>query len=132
MPEHSPLPWSTSDTSWNDGCSSLSDSDGNCIVDGRELRGGELKSANAEFIARACNAHYDLVAACEAAEKFIAAMMELYGQGLDVAGWHQNGNLQSLDSFFDDNMDGSELKLLRAALINARSPTCFLIQSMAN
>lgn len=28
---------------------------------------------------------------------------ELYGQGLDVAGFHLNGDLEPLDSWFDDN-----------------------------
>lgn len=28
---------------------------------------------------------------------------ELYGQGFEVAGWHLNGALQSLDSWFEDN-----------------------------
>lgn len=28
---------------------------------------------------------------------------ELYGQGFEVAGWHLNGDLEQLDSWFDDN-----------------------------
>ena len=28
---------------------------------------------------------------------------ELYGQGFKVDGWHQNGDLEPLDSWFDDN-----------------------------
>lgn len=27
----------------------------------------------------------------------------LYGQGLQVTGWHQNGDLEPLDSWFEDN-----------------------------
>lgn len=28
---------------------------------------------------------------------------ELYGKGLDVVGWHLNGDLEPLDTWFDDN-----------------------------
>lgn len=28
---------------------------------------------------------------------------ELYGQGLEVAGWHLNGDLEPLDSWFEQN-----------------------------
>jgi len=28
---------------------------------------------------------------------------ELYGQGFEVSGWHENGDLEPLDTWFDDN-----------------------------
>lgn len=30
---------------------------------------------------------------------------ELYGQGLDVAGWHQNGELEPFDNFYESAVD---------------------------
>ena len=30
---------------------------------------------------------------------------ELYGQGLEIANWHLNGNLESFDSFFEDALE---------------------------
>ena len=32
---------------------------------------------------------------------FYKYMMELYGSGLEVTNWHQNGDTESLDSFLD-------------------------------
>lgn len=40
----------------------------------------------------------------------------VYGQGLEVAGWHQNGDTQSLDSFIDDNISGDLLNNIDSAL----------------
>jgi hypothetical protein len=58
----------------------------------------------------------ELIEAAKAAEKVLDALMGFYGQGLEVAGWHQNGSLEPLDNFFDDNMSGDELTKLHAAL----------------
>ena len=33
---------------------------------------------------------------------FYRDIMSLYGQGLGVANWHQNGDIEPLDNFLDD------------------------------
>jgi hypothetical protein len=33
--------------------------------------------------------------------RFHTYMMELYGEGLEVANWHQNGATEPLDNFLD-------------------------------
>lgn len=58
-----------------------------------------------------------LFVAAKKAEKLIDALYSvLYGQGLEVANWHRNGELQPMDSFFDDNASGDELEKLRFAI----------------
>ena len=58
-------------------------------------------------------------AALKAAHAFIDAMLSFYGTDLEVASWHMNGDMQSWDSFFVDNMRGDELELLNAAIKKA-------------
>lgn len=41
--------------------------------------------------------------ALELAYKELSALWSFYGQGLEVANWHQNGDLEPLDSFFEEN-----------------------------
>lgn len=60
-----------------------------------------------------------ILAALKAARAFIDAMLSFYGTDLQVANWHMNGDMQSWDSFFDDNMRGDELELLSAAIKKA-------------
>lgn len=50
------------------------------------------------------------------AGKFISAIMEFHGQNLQVANWHLNGDLEPWDNFFEENMDGDELEVIRQAL----------------
>ena len=50
-----------------------------------------------------------ILAALKAALAFIDVMLSFYGTNLEVANWHLNGDLQSWDSFFDNNMRGDEL-----------------------
>lgn len=54
--------------------------------------------------------------ALEKSEKFISGIMSFYGQGLSVHNWHQNGDGEPWDNFFDENMDGDELEKIREAL----------------
>lgn len=54
--------------------------------------------------------------ALEKSERFISAMMEFYGEGLMVYNWHQNGDGEPWDNFFDNNMEGDELESIRTAL----------------
>ncbi|WMT42818.1 hypothetical protein RE628_11325 [Paenibacillus sp. D2_2] len=56
------------------------------------------------------------IRALEKAEQFISAMMEFYGEGLTVYNWHQNGDGEPWDNFFDSNMEGNELESIRTAL----------------
>lgn len=61
----------------------------------------------------------DLLAAAKQAEQFISAIMGFYGQNLEVANWHQNGDTEPFDNFIDENNTGEELSLLRAAIAKA-------------
>lgn len=36
--------------------------------------------------------------------------MELYGEGLEVANWHQNGDLEPLDNFIDEAFEWGKEK----------------------
>lgn len=56
------------------------------------------------------------VVALRKAERFIGAMRGFYGEGLQVVNWHQNGDAEPLDNFFENNMDGDELQMIRTAL----------------
>lgn len=58
--------------------------------------------------------------ALEKSERFISAMMGFYGEGLTVYNWHQNGDGEPLDNFFDNNMEGDELESIRTALSHLR------------
>lgn len=40
--------------------------------------------------------------------KFKEYFDKLYGQGLEVANWHLNGDLEPFDSFYDSAIDWSE------------------------
>ena len=35
-------------------------------------------------------------------QRFKNLFSELYGQGLEIIGWHSNGTLESFDNFYDD------------------------------
>lgn len=63
MAEHTPTPWKASGNGIHKGIRCVATTD---YIDRRS--GEEFKEAcaNAEFIVRACNAHDDLLAACEA------------------------------------------------------------------
>ena len=75
-----------------------------------------IREADAHIISAAP----ELLEACKKAEAFIAAIMGFWGQNLQVANWHQNGALEPLDNFIDDNSDGhTELEDLRAAIAKA-------------
>lgn len=60
-----------------------------------------------------------LLVASKRAAAVLDALKSFYGQGLSVVGWHLNGDEEMLDSFFDDNMDGTELTELKAAIAEA-------------
>lgn len=46
---------------------------------------------------------------------------ELYGQGFQVAGWHLNGDLEALDTWFEDNDWNPETPATDKALANIRN-----------
>ncbi len=46
--------------------------------------------------------------------QFEDLLHSLYGQNIDVIGWHKNGETQSFDSFIDDNDDGGLEKAQQA------------------
>ena len=45
---------------------------------------------------------------CRKAKRFKEYFDELYGIGLEVANWHQNGNTEPFDNFYDAAIDWSE------------------------
>ncbi len=57
-----------------------------------------------------------LSAALEKALAFIEGIHCHYGEGLEVKGWHLNGDLEPLDTFIDEAGDGDEIEVIRAAL----------------
>lgn len=44
--------------------------------------------------------------------KFYSYIMDLHGQGLEVANWHRSGELEALDNFLEeaDNLVGVTVK----------------------
>lgn len=70
--------------------------------------------ANALLIAAAP----ELLEAAIKAAAFIKEIMAFYGDGLDVLGWHLNGDAEPWDNFFDCCMNGSE-EALQAAIAKA-------------
>ena len=45
---------------------------------------------------------------CREAKRFKEYFDEFYGIGLEVANWHQNGNTEPFDNFYDAAIDWSE------------------------
>lgn len=45
---------------------------------------------------------------CREAKRFKEYFDELYGIGLEVANWHQNGDTEPFDNFYDAAIDWSE------------------------
>ncbi len=56
-------------------------------------------------------------------ERFISAIMKFYGQGLQVTNWHQNGDAEPWDNFFDENMQGNELEEIQSFLSSLSQET---------
>ena len=73
---------------------------------------------NAAFIAHACNSHYELLDQLKKARAEISALWDFYGRGLEVKGWHLNGDLEPLDTFFEENRN-CELSEIDAAIAKA-------------
>ena len=48
---------------------------------------------------------------CREAKRFKEYFDELYGIGLEVANWHQNGNTEPFDNFYDAAIDWSEQRI---------------------
>lgn len=76
-------------------------------------------AGEAERFGRLFTASPKLLAACIKAEKLLDALWSFWGQGLEVANWHQNGDTEPWDSFFENNSDGTELESLREAIAEA-------------
>jgi len=74
----------------------------------------------AEFLLRQSHLFSDMYEALKKAEQFIDAIMGFYGEGLQVAEWHQNRDLEPLDNFIKNNSDGDELELIRKVLDKVR------------
>jgi len=91
MPEHNPLPWTYMNTMGLDYWEFfLQDSNDECIVNIQD-------KDNADFVFRACNAHYDLVAACEAVVRIIEYSQQatLANQGQAMDGYSELANFRA-------------------------------------
>lgn len=65
----------------------------------------DLLDNNYDDLQKRCNdsdeAYEDLEKKTNKLQAFYDHMKKLYGQGLEVANWHLNDDLESFDSFFD-------------------------------
>lgn len=61
-----------------------------------------LLNAAPSLLDAAALAH-DLAEALKTTTEALNALHSFYGQGLEVANYHQNGDLEALDNFFDEN-----------------------------
>ena len=52
--------------------------------------------------------HKDAFALIKSLSKFKVYFDDLYGQGLEIANWHLNGELEPFDNFYDSAMEGTE------------------------
>ena len=50
---------------------------------------------------------------CREATKFKKYFDELYGQGLEIANWHQNGDLEPFDNFYDSAIDLKRREIMK-------------------
>lgn len=89
------------------------------------LRGTGLAPVNLEEV----NANGYLLAAAKqlrtAAEKaysLLDSILALKGTGLEVSGYHLNGEKESFDALIEDDMNGDELEMLRAAIAASYGP----------
>jgi hypothetical protein len=80
----------------------------------RAVSGAEQR-ANARLMAAAP----DLLAAAQKGFSLLNALLDFYGQNLQVHGWHANGAPEPFDNFIDENSDGTELAALHDAIIRA-------------
>lgn len=79
-------------------------------------RGGIIPQKRAEMIDFAISALKEIqqyreigtVEECREAKRFKEYFDELYGIGLEVANWHQNGDTEPFDNFYDAAIDWSE------------------------
>jgi hypothetical protein len=46
-------------------------------------------------------------------QTYMYRVLSFYGTGLSVLNWHDNGDSEPWDSFFDDNMDAEDIERLR-------------------
>lgn len=72
-------------------------------------------AANARLIAAAP----DLYDALLLTTRYITAVESFLGQGLEVEGWHMNGDKELFDNFFTENRGDFDLAKARAALQRA-------------
>jgi hypothetical protein len=62
--------------------------------------------------------------ALEGAKKFVEAIMSFHGSGLQVYGWHLNGDPEPLDNFIEENLGAeTEFEILKALALPAPLPS---------
>lgn len=62
----------------------------------------EVKAAN-QYCKKHCELKYK--AEIEGLRAFKSYFDNLYGEGLDIANWHKNGDLEPFDSFYDSAIE---------------------------
>lgn len=62
----------------------------------------------------------DLLEACEKALKTLKEIKSFCGEGLEVYGWHQNGDPEPFEHFIEENMESNLLELLKVAISKAK------------
>lgn len=78
------------------------------------VTGGEIKNCvyiqgdNARFIAHARQDVPALIAEVERLQRFKNYFDYLHGQGLEMANWHQNGDLELFDNFYKEAVNFME------------------------
>lgn len=65
-------------------------------------RENELEAENIELKERIVNWRNYMAPTREQVEKFKEYFDDLYGKGLEVYGWHMNGEAKSFDDFYED------------------------------
>lgn len=66
---------------------------------------GVVRYTDAEFISHARQDIPDLINEIERLQKFKDYFLGLYGEGLEVANWHLNGELEAFDNFYESAVD---------------------------
>lgn len=66
--------------------------------------------------AEQCKMAANLTRAVEAAGRLADVIDVLWGQNHQVAGWHQNGDLEPFDNFVDSNTEPGDVTAIREAL----------------
>lgn len=82
----------------------------------------EFPPEETEANARLLTASKKLLMAAQKAYSLLDSILALKGTGLEVMGYHQNGEPESFDALIEDDMNGDELQMLADAISAATVP----------